>query len=65
MPKRVRRVRMSRDWYDKPKQPECVWGEGWQWDVWDDVDPDWVERKLRYDGVLNVARLDVEKVTDE
>ncbi len=65
MPKQVRRVRMSQDWYEKPKQPKCVWGDGWQWEVWDDVDPDWVERKLRYDGVLNVVRLDVEKVSDE
>ncbi len=65
MPKGVRRVRMSQDWYEKPKQPSCVWGEGWQWQAWDVVDPDFVERRLLGDGVLNVHRLDVEVSIDD
>ena len=65
MPKGVRRVRMSQDWYEKPKQPLCVWGEGWQWQAWDAVDPDFVEHRLLGDGVLNVHRLDVEVSSDD
>ncbi len=65
MPKGVRRVRMSQDWYERPKQPSCVWGEGWKWEIWDAVDPDFVERRLRGDGVLSVHRLDVEVCSDE
>jgi hypothetical protein len=42
-----------------------VWGEGWQWQAWDVVDPDFVERRLLGDGVLNVHRLDVEVSIDD
>ncbi len=59
------RVRMSQDWYEKPKQPACVWGEGWVWQIWDSVEPDFVERRLFGDGVLSVHRMDVEVSTDE
>jgi hypothetical protein len=54
MPKGVRRIRRSRDWFTEPPTIRGTWGEGWQWQSIEGLDHDAVEAEMRAQGVLEV-----------
>jgi hypothetical protein len=58
MPRGVRRIRRSRDWFVEPPTIKGSWGEGWRWQLVEGQDGDFVEAKLRAQGVLAVFRYD-------
>jgi len=58
MPKGVRRIRRSRSWLTEPPTIKGAWGEGWRWQSVEGWDGDYVEAKLRAEGVLEVFRYD-------
>jgi hypothetical protein len=58
MPKGVRRIRRSRDWFAEPPTIRGGWGEGWRWQPIEGLDHDAVEAQMRAQGVLAVFRYD-------
>jgi hypothetical protein len=58
MPKGVRRIRRSRDWFTEPLTIKGSWGVGWQWQPIEGLDRDAVEAEMRAQGVLVVFRYD-------
>jgi hypothetical protein len=58
MPKGVRRIRRSRDWFTESPMVKGTWGEGWRWQVIEGLDSDRVETEMRAQGVLQVFRYD-------
>jgi hypothetical protein len=58
MPKGVRRIRRSRDWFTEPLTIKGTWGAGWQWQSIEGLDQDAVEVEMRAQGVLEVFRYD-------
>ncbi len=58
MPKGVRRIRRSRDWFTEAPATKGTWGEGWQWQSIEGLDPDRVEAQMRAQGILEVFRYD-------
>jgi hypothetical protein len=58
MPRGVRRIRRSRDWFAEPSTIKGSWGAGWRWQSVEGQDGDYVEAKLRAQGVLAVFRYD-------
>ncbi len=58
MPKGVRRIRRSRDWFTEPPTIMGSWGEGWRWQPIEGLNPDCVEAEMRAQGVLAVFRYD-------
>ncbi len=58
MPKGVRRIRRSRDWFTEPPTIKGTWGDGWQWQPIEGLDHDVVEAEMRAQGVLEVFRYD-------
>ncbi len=58
MPKGVRRIRRSRDWFMEPPTIKGTWGEGWQWQPIEGLDHEAVEAEMRAQGVLEVFRYD-------
>ncbi len=58
MPKGVRRIRRSRDWFTEPPTIKGTWGAGWRWQPIEGLDHDAVEVEMRAQGVLEVFRYD-------
>ncbi len=58
MPKGVRRIRRSRDWFTESPTVKGSWGPGWQWQPIEGLDHDVVEAEMRAQGVLVVFRYD-------
>jgi hypothetical protein len=56
MPKGARRIRRSRDWYKEPPEIVSRWGDEWQWQSVEGLDPEYVDRQLAAAGVLQVFR---------
>jgi hypothetical protein len=58
MPKGIRRIRRSRGWLIEPLTIKGSWGPDWTWQSIEGQDGDFVEAKLRAQGVLEVFRYD-------
>jgi hypothetical protein len=58
MPRGARRIRRSRDWLVEVPAIKGSWGPDWVWQPTDGQDGDYVEAKLRAQGVLEVFRYD-------
>ncbi len=52
-PRHVHRVSRSRNWCQTPPKWRFAdrWGEGWTWETWDGCDTEWVEERLRREGL--------------
>jgi hypothetical protein len=58
MPKGVRRIRRSRGWLIETPAIRGSWGPDWRWQSTEGQDGDYVEAKLRAQGILEVFRYD-------
>lgn len=67
MPKGARRIRRSRDWYSEPPAIVSRWGDDWQWQSVEGLEPEYIDRQLAAAGVLTVFRYEgrVEPSTDD
>ncbi len=54
MPKGARRIRRSRDWFEEPPAIVSRWGDEWQWQSVEGLEPEYVRRQLAASGVLQV-----------